>query len=452
MSIEKGLESLVKSSEFIDLNDDMQLEKDNIFRVLELERMEIKHSNMLAYLFDPDGSHMFKSMILYELIRTIPGSSIKLTSIKNVTVHREVMIKKTLTGPKGWTIILKGTKHSGKKGDSKRYIDLFISMEINGKKTVLCIENKIGADLGKNQLYDYECAVENSYKKYDKIYVYLTPEGLEPDEKAPAHDPGWRPDKWIPAGYEVIIDAIKTADTKTKSGTSSDATRVLIDNYLELLDKKIVQNNPVLQKKGSDLYHDTRYRGLLDSVFNKKLTGVDKTAYETANSDYEDVFRLLRSQRSMFINKNVPMIAACLKAGFKGFKQVHRGSKNNSEIVFTTDNLAAFFPSSGKDKVEYVLDMRESLVLRISTSVSRGMKKSELDNILKTAGAKSWLSAKKISEKYKKYADMIAEPKQKHFDIVLKSISFNKMRKETFDKGKFDSCLISAITIDDGLV
>ena len=43
----------------------------NIFEVLKIHRREIRHSNFLGWLFDPNGSHNLGDIFLKELIKTL---------------------------------------------------------------------------------------------------------------------------------------------------------------------------------------------------------------------------------------------------------------------------------------------------------------------------------------------------------------------------------------------
>lgn len=60
-------------------------------------------------------------------------------------------------------------------------IDLLLISQKN--KMVLCIENKTISLESKHQLNKYKSYVEENYKEYNRIFVFLTPEGIEPSDE-----------------------------------------------------------------------------------------------------------------------------------------------------------------------------------------------------------------------------------------------------------------------------
>lgn len=95
----------------------------NIFRTLRIEKTEIRHSNVLAWLLDPRGSHGTEQAFLRRVLSTIlldnessevdlTPAQIELMDMMDVEIMRE------------W-----------------RNIDLVVSSQIN--KWVLLVENKI---------------------------------------------------------------------------------------------------------------------------------------------------------------------------------------------------------------------------------------------------------------------------------------------------------------------
>ena len=48
-----------------------RLSQFNVFRALNIEKVEIRHSNVLAWLLDPDESHGFSNIVLRRLLSNI---------------------------------------------------------------------------------------------------------------------------------------------------------------------------------------------------------------------------------------------------------------------------------------------------------------------------------------------------------------------------------------------
>ena len=77
-----------------------RLSQFNVFRALNIEKVEIRHSNVLAWLLDPDESHGFSNIVLRRLLsnillmsdKTIKGLSaakVELLDFSDIEVLRE---------------------------------------------------------------------------------------------------------------------------------------------------------------------------------------------------------------------------------------------------------------------------------------------------------------------------------------------------------------------------
>ena len=131
----------------------------NILNVLRIERTEIRHSNVLAWLMDPQGSHGMGQAFIRRVLSTIllesesaeielTPASIELMNMVDVEVLRE------------W-----------------KNIDLLVISETN--RWVLLVENKIRSRASRRQLIKYIELVKKEFPKFTIISVLLT---LEPDE------------------------------------------------------------------------------------------------------------------------------------------------------------------------------------------------------------------------------------------------------------------------------
>jgi hypothetical protein len=167
--IETALTDLVMNCpELVELEG--RISRFNIFRVLKAERHEIRHSNMLAWLFDPEESHGLGDRFLRRWLmnvvhdaadhQTMPESlpspiEIDALDIDYVDVERE---------------------HT--------QIDLLVRIQTGTEKTwVVCIENKIETAQHSNQLRRYREYVERSYADAEKrLYVFLTKYEEVPEE------------------------------------------------------------------------------------------------------------------------------------------------------------------------------------------------------------------------------------------------------------------------------
>ena len=186
----------------------------NVFDVLKIARTEIRHSNVLAWLLDPRENHGLGHAVLSKLnsylvkynIASEDPISLLTMKYSDVLVYREWM-----------------------------NIDILIESKEAGY--VLCIENKIDTQDHSEQLNRYFEIVRKKYKDYkQKIYLYLTPEGLEPLED--------KYDAWCSFDYETIVNIIEQA---LKKSSAKEEIEKFITSYCEILRREIMNNNYIVE-------------------------------------------------------------------------------------------------------------------------------------------------------------------------------------------------------------
>ena len=133
----------------------------NIFDVLKVSRMEIRHSNVLGWLLDPNGSHEMGDAFLYRFISKLSESLSVDTSLK----------------------LLSSDLYSFSVRREWKNIDILLVSE--KAKTVVVIENKIGAqehdanNTNTSQLDTYQKTIQSTFlNRFDSVFIYLTPESV----------------------------------------------------------------------------------------------------------------------------------------------------------------------------------------------------------------------------------------------------------------------------------
>lgn len=186
----------------------------NIFDVLKIARTEIRHSNVLAWIFNPNENHGFGKVFLAKLNSYIAKDGLvtdniafKLLTMKysDIVVYRE------------W-----------------QNIDILI--ESQKEKYVLCIENKVDSQDHNGQLDKYYKIIEDKYKDFIKVYLYLTPEGI-----APLHDSN---SAWSCIKYETIISII---EIELEKAAHDSEPANFIRSYLDILRRETMQNNEIIE-------------------------------------------------------------------------------------------------------------------------------------------------------------------------------------------------------------
>lgn len=207
----------------------------NIFNILRLNHFEIRHSNMLAWLLNPNENHglgdrLLKKVLLYAtngthlpIMKGLRPVDVELMNLSDAYVFRE-----------------------------KENIDILIVSESN--KLVLAIENKIFSKEHDNQLQKYLGILKSEYDGYRLILLYLTPEGIESSD----------PDNWVDMNYLFIKDQleqmVKTCDLKGKA-------KLYIEDYILTIRRHIVEDKEI-KEICNKIYF--KHKDALDLIFENK--------------------------------------------------------------------------------------------------------------------------------------------------------------------------------------
>ena len=244
--------NLVKSFIF---NDDVQQTlssiNDNLmdFNILEITGMgnqEIKHSNILGWLFD-DSEHNLEYYILDGFLKKV------------IEVNRENYQNNEVLDSLQSYIYLAEDKKNITIYREKDHIDLLIVDEAN--KVVIAIENKVdaseridGEDGG--QLKTYEKSIKNKYNKYDKYFIFLTINLEEPSREI-----------WLKSSHSMIINIIENT-LKTKEITTK--TQIILESYVDLLKRNGIVPDERLKELCEKIWKDEKYREAFEVIINNR--------------------------------------------------------------------------------------------------------------------------------------------------------------------------------------
>lgn len=217
----KSLEQITQKSKF------------NPFDVLKISRTEIRHSNMLAWLLDPNESHGLGTRIVSALVEFV---------VKNDFVDSD----------KAFNLLLKSKDDVTLKREWKN-IDILI--ESASAKFVICIENKIDTQDHSQQLDRYYKIIEGEkkYCDYIKVFLYLTPDGRIPNEDNAA--------VWEMISYPDIIELI---ERELERASLSNETRLFINYYIDVLRRETMEDNDLI-KICQQIYKE--HKQALDLIF-----------------------------------------------------------------------------------------------------------------------------------------------------------------------------------------
>ena len=203
----------------------------NIFDILRITRVEIRHSNMLSWLINPNENHGLSDSILRGFIQYSVSSfsedsdvfDLLLMDCHDFSIQRE-------------------------------WHNIDVIAVSNSEKCVLCIENKIDSGEHDNQLERYRLSVEETYPQYRRMFIYLSPDGSEPSD----------PDNWCSMSYENVLEIVESA--KSRTNLLPDA-KLLLENYTATIRRDIVGDEK-LARICSEIY--AKHQKALDLIFENK--------------------------------------------------------------------------------------------------------------------------------------------------------------------------------------
>jgi hypothetical protein len=189
------------------------LDQFNIFEVLGAVRQEVRHSEFLAFLLNPQGSHGlgddFVRRFLQSALAGVDTSGLAVTALDlalwaldDLEVRRE------------W-----------------QNIDLLLLSENN--RLAVIIENKVGSKEHSNQLQRYFQITQQHFLDWHILGLFLTPEGEEPSDE-----------RYLSFSYGQVCDLLETLAATREASLGPDV-HTLIEHYTRMLRRHIVSGSEI---------------------------------------------------------------------------------------------------------------------------------------------------------------------------------------------------------------
>lgn len=225
-----------------------RLSQFNVFRALSIETVEIRHSNVLAWLLAPDESHGFADIILRcllsnillrsgRIIRGLSAARVELLDFSDIEVLRE------------W-----------------RNIDILVVDRLN--RIVLFFENKIHGGESKGQLAKYRRTVELEFPQFTVIPVFLTLTGTESS--------GEDAQDYIFYSHIQLHSILAKLFAQRKSQLA-EPVQVFIQHYLDTLRRLTMQDEELIDLCKT-IYR--KHREAIDLIVEYGKTSVFQQAME----------------------------------------------------------------------------------------------------------------------------------------------------------------------------
>ena len=192
----------------------------NIFAVLGATNSELRHSNMLAWLFDPNESHGLGDAFLMAWLKELDATE-RLGQPKGGFVN---------FGPPLHVKVLK--EHLFISATKVSRVDLLIRIQFSsGDHWVVCIENKVGSQQADGQLGRYFQHIERDYRKANKrLYVLLSRDSEVPDHPA--------------FGIATYLDVDSALSNAIEGASFEQDVETLLTSYRDILREKFMPKSP----------------------------------------------------------------------------------------------------------------------------------------------------------------------------------------------------------------
>lgn len=187
--------------------------------MLRVDQFEIRHSNILAWLLDPNETHQLGSFFLKKLLTRLvmraenegKGDGIDFLSFLYSSFHDAEVSREVKT-------------------NTNRMIDLLV--HVPSQKLVLVIENKFHAGESDGQLADYLAYARAEFGEpgYTVLPIFLTLANEEPSD-----------DSYLLLGYEDVLEIIEQQLEFSKE-TTSDTIYDFLSFYIEVLKEQLVHD------------------------------------------------------------------------------------------------------------------------------------------------------------------------------------------------------------------
>ena len=177
--------------------------KSNIFEILKIKNMEIRHSNFLGWLLDPEESHNLEN----EFLKGFVQEGINKNKYTEITVDIDLIDSVKI---------------------EREYKD--IDLLIESHNVVFCIENKIFSNEHSDQLKKYKKIIQKEFPNKEKVFIYLTPSGKPSQQET---------ELYLPISYSVVLEVLKNLNIKKIDKNA----QIYILDYIATLEKDILKNN-----------------------------------------------------------------------------------------------------------------------------------------------------------------------------------------------------------------
>jgi len=205
----ENLAEIISDTQFEEI--ELILKDPNIFKALSIERKEIRHSNFISYILNPQENHGLKDIVLRKFLKDIFSDN---KADSRTIFDADTLDLQSVEIRREW-----------------RNIDILIILDDD----VIIVENKVDTVDHSNQLQGYKKIAEETFPDKRKHYVYMTPIGSDPVDSDSKND-------YINYSYIQISEIIKTLLDLYKNSISTKI-HYYLEDYLVMIKREILMND-----------------------------------------------------------------------------------------------------------------------------------------------------------------------------------------------------------------
>jgi len=203
----------------------------NIFEAMGAVKQEVRHSDFLAYLLNPNQNHGLGDVFVKRLLqKSVMRTNIPLTISP---IDLDVWDMGSLVVRREW-----------------RSVDISLIDELH--KLVVIIENKIFSGEHSDQLSRYIHDVKQQYPDYQILGLYLTPEGDEPSNP-----------NYIAISYMLICELVEDL-IEARTSTLGQGILTMMNHYTVMLRRFIVGESEI-ERLCKQIYN--KHQRALDLIY-----------------------------------------------------------------------------------------------------------------------------------------------------------------------------------------
>ncbi len=210
------------------------LDEFNIFEAIGAVRQEVRHSDFLAFLLNPQEGHGLGAAFAQQLLLAAVQASEAEVSVKAIDLAL-------------WEFddlqVLREWQH----------IDILLLDETH--QLAVIIENKVDSGEHSQQLRRYWRTVQNQYPGWRILGLFLSPDGREPSDE-----------RYIPLDYALIHNLVNDL-TEARASTLGADVQTLMRHYAQMLRRHIMPDSDIAQL-AQKIYK--KHQRALDLIFEHR--------------------------------------------------------------------------------------------------------------------------------------------------------------------------------------